>query len=239
MDVTWHQAGDRRVRSLSTGAPRRGVPALVVVPGLGALGYQRPLLAACRAWTDVHLLDVPGFGHPETARCPSSLDDVAGLVAAWLRAAPRGPVLLMGHSTGAQAALRAALTVPDQVAGLVLVGPTFPPRLRRWAPLITQTVRTALREPPKELPTVLPEWVRGRSRILTLLRSAMADQPEHAVPHLTCPLLVLRGRHDAVSPEDWAELLAARGRKVTLPGAHNIPFTHPELMSAAIQGLLT
>lgn len=129
--------------------------------------------------------------------------------------------------------------MPEQVAGLVLVGPTFPPRLRRWTPLVIQTIRTALHEPLTELPAVLPEWVRGRSRILTLLRSAMHDRPEDALGRLPCPLLVLRGRRDGVSPQDWAEQLAERGRALTLPGAHNIPYTHPELMSAAIEGLLT
>jgi pimeloyl-ACP methyl ester carboxylesterase len=117
-----------------------------VVPGLGALGYLLPTVQPCSAWTRVHLLDVPGFGHRATARCPASLADVARAVTDWLDAVPDRPVLLVGHSTGAQAALHAALAVPERVTVLSLAGPTFPPEARRWRPLAARVARTARHE---------------------------------------------------------------------------------------------
>ena len=84
LDVRWHLAGTRPVRSLVTGRSVDGVPELVVVPGLGALGYLLPLVRACAGWTRVTLLDLPGFGHPTTARLPADLASVAATLAVWL-----------------------------------------------------------------------------------------------------------------------------------------------------------
>ena len=238
MRERWHAVADRPVRSLVLGEPVAGVPEVVVVPGLGALGYLLPTLEACAAWTRVHLLDLPGFGHRCTARCPSALADVAASAAAWLEEAVARPVLLVGHSTGAQSAARAALDVPHRVQGLVLAGATFPPELRSLLRLVLPVARTLIHESPRELPGVLPEYLRGRSRVLVLLRSALADRPEDAVAGVAAPLTVLRGEHDRLCPEVWAQQLAdlvAEGRAVTLPGAHNNVFTHPTAVAAAVR----
>jgi pimeloyl-ACP methyl ester carboxylesterase len=234
----WTRLPTRPVRSLAAGDPRVGTAEVVVVPGLGALGYLVPLVDACAAWTRVHLLDVPGFGHRSTSRCPASLDDGGRAVAGWLRARASGPVLLVGHSTGAQAALRAALTSPAAVAAVALVGATFPPGLRRWLPLVRAALRTARHEDPRMIPAAGPDYLRGGWRVVQLLRSALDDAPEEAAGRLPCPLLVVRGARDALCPRPWAEQLAARapaGRAAELPGAHNIPFTHPQALSDALR----
>jgi pimeloyl-ACP methyl ester carboxylesterase len=184
----------------------------------------------------VHLLDVPGFGHRVTARCASTLADVASVVEAWL-AQRRTPVVLAGHSTGAQVAVRVAQQCPDRVHALALAGPTFPPELRRWATLVPQIARTATHEQPGEVLAVLPEYARGRSRVLTLLRSALDDAPEDGVRRITCPITVVTGEQDGVAPAAWAETLA-RGRLFVLPGAHNTPFTHPRETAAALLAAL-
>jgi pimeloyl-ACP methyl ester carboxylesterase len=234
----WRHLPGRPVRTLQAGTARAGSPDVVVVPGLGALGYLLPTVRACSAWARVHLLDVPGFGHRATARCPATLADVARTVADWLDVVPDRPVLLVGHSTGAQAAQHAALAVPDRVAALSLAGPTFPPEARQWRPLAARIARTARHETPRLIPATAPDYLRGRRRVLTLLRTAMADVPEQLTPRLACPLLVVRGEHDAVCPAPWAARLAAaapHGRVVTLPGAHNFPYDHPAAASTALR----
>lgn len=234
LDVSWHLVDGRPVRSLSTGAAGPEVPELVVVPGLGALGYLVPLARACAAWTRVHLLDLPGFGHPLTARLPADLDTLARVLTAWLATVPTGPVVLLGHSTGAQAAARAA---HDRVSLLVLAGATFPPSARRPGPLVARVARTLPHEQPGQLPAVLPYYRRGRRRLPSLLASALLDAPEQAVTALTPPLLVLRGQDDHLCDQAWAATLAAcapRARVVTLPGAHNAPYTLPELTSRVL-----
>ena len=242
--VSWSLAAGRPVRSLVAGTAREGVPELVVVPGLGALGYLVPLVTACAAWTRVHLVDLPGFGHRTTARLPGDLSTVSRALSAWLAApgtdgAGLGqPVLLLGHSTGAQAALRAALTGPGRVDRLVLAGVTFAPQTRRTGPLARRVLRTLPHEQTGQVPAVLPYYRRGLRRLPALLASSLADAPDTTVEALIPPLLVLRGEHDRLCSADWAAQLAARapdGRAHTLPGAHNFPWTVPELTSQVLR----
>ena len=237
MTPVWHDVGSRPVRSLVLGTAHAGVPELVVVPGLGAPGYLLPGLRACASWTRVHLLDVPGFGHRRTARLPADLTTTAEVVTAWLAQVPAAPVVLMGHSTGAQVSLRAA--AGEQVVRVVAAGITFPPEARRPLPLLLRLLRTLVHERPGELPAVLPSYLRGARRLPELLRSALADRPEDAVPRIPVPLLVLHGQHDRLCPQSWAQRLAAAapdGRAIRLPGAHNVPWTHPEQLSSALAG---
>jgi pimeloyl-ACP methyl ester carboxylesterase len=225
----WRTAAGRPVRSLVSGAPRHGVPEVVLVPGLGAPGYMLDLLHACGAWTRAQLLDLPGFGSPRTAGCAPELDALTPVAAAWLDDNV-GPVLLAGHSTGAQLALRAAVAAPTRVHALALLDMTFDPPVRRSPLRLAARLRTYLRERPRELVVTVPTFVRAGAALPRYLRSALADEPERHVPAVAAPVLVLRGQHDALCPPEWAEDLArcARfGRLVTVPGAHNTPYTHP------------
>jgi pimeloyl-ACP methyl ester carboxylesterase len=242
VELRWYHLGSRPVRVLQAGTPQSAIPEIVIVPGLGALGYLLPMVRACSTWTRVHLLDVPGFGHRRTSRYPAALADVASVVAQWLRAVPERRIALAGHSTGAQAALHAVLAVPDWVGAVVLAGPTFPPEVRRWGPLIVQIARTLPRESLGEVLATFPEYLRGRRRLLTLLRTSMADEPERHIADLGCPVVVMRGERDAVSPAAWGTRLAgdaARGRLVTVPGAHNFTYTAPKPASTALREALT
>ena len=238
----WHRVGDRRVRSLCTAQePGDGLD-IVVIPGLGAVRYLVPFVQACGAWGRVHLLDLPGFGHPETARCPATLADAVTTATAWLDTAIDGPVVLAGHSTGAQAALHVAVARPERVGVLVMAGPTFPPQARRWLGLVQRVARTLVHESPSLLPLTLPDYIRSRGRMLTLLCTAMADEPERLTADLSCPLVVLRGEKDAVSTARWAEELAAGaadGDVVVLPGAHNFPYQRSAETALALLDAVT
>jgi pimeloyl-ACP methyl ester carboxylesterase len=64
-----------------------------------------------------------------------------------------------------------------------------------------------------------------------------------AVRNVECPVLVARGPHDRICPEDWAQELAsmapAGSRAVTLSsGAHMVPLTHGRLLAAALGDFL-
>ncbi|CAL9567801.1 Putative aminoacrylate hydrolase RutD [Streptomyces sp. enrichment culture] len=236
--VRWDDVAGHRIRSLHTGGNRAGGHEVVVLPGLGALGYLTDTLEGCGAWADSFLLDVPGFGHRPPRACPARIPALADAVSAWLAAVPRGPVVLVGHSTGAQVALRVAADHPDRVRTLVLMGPTFPPALRRASGLLRALPRTLVHESAGELGVTVPYYVRAGMRdLLRYVRSALHDSPERTISRVTCPTLVLRGRHDALAPGEWALRLAAaapRGRSMTVPGAHNFPYLHGGLTAALI-----
>jgi pimeloyl-ACP methyl ester carboxylesterase len=228
-DEVWTTAAGRPVRALVSGSVRPGVPEVVLLPGLGAPGYVVDLLHACGAWTRARLLDLPGFGSPRTAGCPADLDALTPVAADCLTGSA-GPVLLAGHSTGAQLALRAAVAAPDRVHALALLDVTFDPPVRRSVLRLVPRLRTYLRERPRELVVTVPSFVRAGSGLVRYVRSALADEPEERVPAVVAPVLVLRGRRDTLCPPGWAaELarLARHGELVTVPGAHNVPYTHP------------
>lgn len=185
----------------------------------------------------MHLLDVPGFGHPRTSRSPSALTDVAEIVAEWLAATDQPRAVLFGHSTGAQATIRAARAARHAEA-VILAGPTFPHAARRWRPLAARVARTLPHEAFDEVRAAFPEFLRGRSRVLTLLRTAMPDAPERLVGDLACPVVIMRGTHDALADDQSAARLAADARDstvITVPGAHNFPYTHAHATADALR----
>ncbi|CAL9340956.1 alpha/beta fold hydrolase [Streptomyces sp. enrichment culture] len=224
----------------SAGTPRqdeRGTP-IVLVPGLGAPGYLLRTLRHCARSGPARLLDVPGFRDPGGPVCPETLGPLADTVARWLAVVPRAPVVLAGHSTGAQVALHAAVRAPERVRSLVLLSPTFPPHLRRMPALLGALARTAVHEAPDVVPAVLPSYLKaGPRRLLNCVRSAQADAPEDVLPSVGCPVTVVAGERDALCPEDWADHLARRattGRALRAPGAHAFPHPHPAVTADAL-----
>nr|WP_170211748.1 alpha/beta hydrolase [Saccharothrix australiensis] len=190
------------------------------------------LASECGTWTRSVLLDVLGsVGRVD-------LPAFATAVAQWLEVAVDAPVVLAGHSTGAQVALRAAVQVPAAVRVLVLMSPTFPPRLRRVPALVRANFRNAAHEPLDVWRAVLPGCARvGAVTLCRLLRSAQHDRPEEIVTDVRCPVLVVRGEHDAFCPEPWASRLGAaarRGRCVNVLGAHGFPHQYDKNTSALI-----
>lgn len=239
--VRHDRVGSARVRSMGSARLDEGEGdggPLVLVPGLGAPGYLLRTGARCARSGPVRVLDVPGFGDPSGPACPETLEGLADMVARWLAVVPGGPVVLAGHSTGAQVALHAALRRPERVRALVLLAPTFPPRLRRVRPLLAAFARTAVHESPGVVPTLLPSYLAaGPRRLAICVRSAQTDAPEDVIASVSCPVTVVTGENDALCPPDWTRELARRaeeGRAVRMPGAHAFPYTHPAATAALL-----
>jgi pimeloyl-ACP methyl ester carboxylesterase len=109
--------------------------------------------------------------------------------------------ILLGHSTGAQAALKTAQLTPELIRGLVLAGPTLHPDARTMPALLKRAIQTLPHEVPAQLPAVIPSYIASGGRpMLRLIRSAMADRPEHQVRQRTMPSVVITGRHDGFAP---------------------------------------
>jgi len=107
---------------------------VVFLPGLGTMGYLVPLMRALAGrGVDCSLLDLPGFSHRTRRACPPTIDGIAQVAAGWVRRHVRAPDLVVaGHSTGAQAALRAAVRAQEHgtVSSVVLAGLTMAPTQR-------------------------------------------------------------------------------------------------------------
>ena len=179
---------------------------------------------------------LPGMG---LRRSVGTLPELADELRAGLSG---GPVVLVGHSQSCQVVVAVAERDP-RVAGLLLLGPTTDPRLRRLPVLAARWVRTALREPWWQLPLVLRQWLHtGPVAMAALWRRASRDRVDERLCRVDVPVVVVRGKRDALCPHDWAAHLvqcAPRGRLVELPGAaHMTPQTHPAAVAELVGELV-
>ena len=200
-----------------------GIPDTRFVPGMGLRSWSSARVRRRTGGTVVHL---PGMGE---RRPVPDVDTLADLLLS--RLGP-GPVLLVGHSQSCQVVVAAAAR-DRRVAGLLLLGPTTDPRLRRRGVLSRRWLRTAVHEPLWQVPVLLAQWlVSGPTRMAALWRRAAPDRIDRRLRSVRVPVLVVRGSADALCPRDWAQQLAQlapRGRLVELPGAaHMTVQTHPD-----------
>jgi pimeloyl-ACP methyl ester carboxylesterase len=179
-------------------AERSGGPAVVLLHGWGRsridmLSRLAPFLEVAER---VLLVDLRGHGDA-TGRTTLGDGDEAD-IAELLRRLPAGPVVLVGHSLGAVVALRTAASEPDRVAGVIAIAPydTFETPLR---------MRLAARELPSGLTVRLAV---GVLRLLGVRRTSGLA----AARAVRCPLLVLQGGRDRISPPAEAAAIAEAGR---------------------------
>jgi pimeloyl-ACP methyl ester carboxylesterase len=219
-------------------------PTLVCVPGLGleAVEWRTTTRALERRGEDgaarVHPL--PGYG--ERPRRGEDLRPAT--LGARVAAGLPGGTVLVGHSASCQVLARAAALAPQRVTGLVLVGPTTDPRAGTWPRLAGRWLRTAAWERPAQVPLLVRSYTRvGLGGMLRAMEVARREDIREDLSAVRCPVLVVRGRHDRICPEAWADDLAAvappGSRAVTLPrGAHMVPVTHGELLAGVLAAWL-
>jgi pimeloyl-ACP methyl ester carboxylesterase len=187
--------------------------------------------------------DRPAFGLTE--RVTSGWDEnpytpeaqIRHLVTA-LDAAGIDRAVLVGHSAGGAIALRAALQVPERVAGLVLLGPAvyrgggapgwsrwalFTPQLERIGPLLMRQLggdpgerllRASYADPERLRPEVLAAYrrateVRNWDRALwERVQASREPRLEGRLDGVDVPALVVTGREDAIVPPEQTRRLA-------------------------------
>jgi alpha-beta hydrolase superfamily lysophospholipase len=242
---TWTTTPDQVIHAFFSDPPedpRPHAPLVVVLPGLGLPQYLFPAAdAIARRGVRCAVLDLPGLGGTRRHGSRRDVHDIGRVAAQWVTETDAGgPVVVLGHSTGAQAALSAALELQDTHAqlSLVLAGPTFTPRQRRLGRLAVATLTAYRRDSPAEL-VVAPTALREVSGVWSVLRSGMRDVPDERIRKLRVPLTLTAGEADTFSPIDWLQRLAAAtaSPSVTvcaLPGSHNNPFTHPDELADVV-----
>lgn len=243
---TWTAIVDARVHAWVVGpwpGEEAAYPLVVMLPGLGLPSYTRPTVhALARSGVTCAVLDLPGFGTRRRLGSSPDIVSVGRMAAAWVMAQAAGrPVVVVGHSTGAQSALGAALLVQQERedVSLVLAGPTFRPEHRRLPRLLSATPSAYRDDRLGEL-VVVPDAARGHLGVLSVLRSGMRDAPEERLAGLRTPLTLTAGEHDAFAPLPWlatlagAAVLSPKVRTVVAPGSHNNLYTHPLEVSRVI-----
>lgn len=228
---------DRPIVSTTAGQ-RTSSPPIAMLPGLGYPEMLHPLMRELSAWTTAMMLNVPGWQRQRATASAPTIAGIAEATADWLRHVGGPPLILLGHSTGAQAALHTAILAPGRVAALVLVGPTVDPAARSWPCLIARYCQPLWREPPTELVAVRRSIMAGGiSPVAGLIASALADRPEQLMAQLSMPTMILAGKHDRVASPTWCRQLADLGqtRLQLLPGGHNSCFPYAAMADHAIR----
>ena len=207
---------------------------VVAVPGLGLSAAVARRTLDRLPGVDATVVLLPGFGRRMPRGTPVAPERLARLLLDRLPAG--GPAVLVGHSASCQIVAEAAVQAPGRVAALVLVGPTTDPRAAAWPPLVGRWLRTAAHERPGQIPLLVRAY--ARTGLLSMARGMNAARHHRlagTVAAVACPVLVVRGRHDAICPADWAAALAPT---VTLPvGGHMVPLTHAVHVAEVLEAL--
>jgi pimeloyl-ACP methyl ester carboxylesterase len=247
------QVNDRRLFYARARGQTPGAPTLVLIHGAGGSHlHWQPELRRLPGAT-VHALDLPGHGRSDGPGCDAISDYVAVLVG-FLDATGTARAVLVGHSMGGGIAQMTALTHPERVAGLVLVGTGA--RLR-VAPAILDGVLGDF-EGAIELITRFA-WATGAPEELVRLgRQAMAETPPQVLygdfvacdsfdvlarlGEIGAPTLVVAGTADQLIPLKYGAYLAEHvphARLVTLQGGgHMMALEQPGAVAAAVTEFL-
>lgn len=144
-----------------------------------------PLAQSLALSFSVFAPDLPGHGRSQRPRTPLGIADLAAAVAWWLDAAGLRRPAFLANSMGCQILTELAVRLPWRVGPMVLIGPTVDPECRATRYQLLGGLRDAGREP--------------RSLL------ALADRIEQRLPLIAQPTLVVRGEHDGVVGQRWAE----------------------------------
>jgi pimeloyl-ACP methyl ester carboxylesterase len=149
---------------------------------------------------------------------------------------------LVGHSSSCQVVAEAARQYPERVIGLALIGPTTDLSARSWRRLAARWLATARCEDPRMGPSLAKQYANtGLGSMLRCLEAARRHNILTALAGNTRPLLVIRGRRDAIATATWVSQVAdaGRGRARTLPaGGHMVVWTHGPLVAEAMRETL-
>lgn len=230
-----------RIRTRVMGERRDGVPPVVVVQGMTVSDYLLPACEVLSEWTEVHLLDLPGYAGSGQ---PTTWLDVPGYgetVVHWLEATGLDPAVIVGHSSGTQVAAWAGVLSPGRVSAVGLASPTIDPRVRSLPKLLFHWRLDARAPSPGLERSHVPEWRRAGTRgVAHLIRVHLRDRLEEQVARLSVPVLAMRAEDDRLSTDSWMqELVDAAGTAewVRMPGAHAFVWLYPRAWSDPLRRL--
>ncbi|HVZ44561.1 MAG TPA: alpha/beta hydrolase [Ramlibacter sp.] len=221
---------------------------LVLLPGLaGNAVMWRSQLEALRSWrptvTDVH----------------SQHDSIEAMASALL-AQHAGELVLCGASMGGMLAMQAVREAPQRIRGIALLGTNPRPEdermraLREAAIALFEDGRLAEVIEPNVGFAFHPEHARDRALVEAYLgfvyeagaaqlirqnRAVMArpDAREH-LPNVTCPVLVMCGEDDQLTPPECSREIAslvAHAELVTVPRCgHMLTMEQPQIVNAQL-----
>ena len=119
------QVGDKKIYYQRLGASPNFAPQVLFIHGLGGSSeYFRPLIKKMEGDKTLHVVDLEGHGlSPTSALSTLSIPSFAADVAEICQMLKLSGIAVVAHSMGCHVAVQLALTNPDLVKDLVLMGP--------------------------------------------------------------------------------------------------------------------
>lgn len=221
---------------------------LILLPGLaGNAAMWRPQLDALAAW------------RPQVAEVHRHHDSIEAMAQALL-AQHTGRLVLCGASMGGMLAMEAARQAPQRVAGLALLG-TDPnpesPEMRklredaielfgqgRLREVIEPNVGLAIHPDNAQKPELVAAYLgfvleAGARQLIRQNRAVIARPDARAhLPGVRCPVLVMCGEDDRLTPPEKSRQIAAlcpRARLVMVPRCgHMLTMERPDVVNATL-----
>jgi len=223
-------------------APDLGEPLLLVHGAVISGRYMQPTVDRLDHALPVLVPDLPGFGHSPSPRVPYDVPGHARALVGLLDRLHVARAHLVGHSLGAQVVAELAVTAPERVASVVLVGPTVEATQRSaWRQLVRLAI-DVFRERPALIPLHLMDILRAGPRFaLSTIPVALADRIETKLPRITAPTLVVCGDRDPLASVPWCRSLAAmapHGELAVLEGPHALNFSRADALAAVLDAWL-
>ena len=212
--------------------------AMVHVHGFGISGRSlEPTAAMLAPRYRTFVPDLPGMGRSIRPEPGPGIRGLARALIGYFDAVGLERATLVGNSLGCPVIIEVATTFPDRIDRAVLVSPGGGPNNQPLARAMRQMALDGLREPPSIIPIAARDYLRfGVLRSLSLF-AAMTRYPTlERLPHLVAPTLVVAGRSDPLVRIANAPRLAVLPHVdiVTVPGAHALNFSSPELVSELV-----
>lgn len=220
------EIGGRRavVRSAGNG------PAVIVVPGLGLSGrfYEQSFEAFADAGLRLVVPDLPGSGGTRGGALGQNVTQMSEFAVSVADALGIERAIWLGHSLGAQVVLELAVSSPQRIRGIILVGPTGRPGPRKLPRQAWALLRETVRAPFPVVLRVASDYLHTSplSYLGTWLRFG-GDQPLEKLRAVRAPALVLVGTRDPVIDTLFLDVLLRRlpnARLERVPGGtHALP----------------
>ena len=237
----WDEVGEVSIHSRVGGAG----PPVVLVHGYGVSGrYLLPLARVIAARCAAYVPDLPGRGRRGRAAPATRIVDLADALGDWLDVMGLSSPVLVANSMGCQIVTELAVRRPHRVGPLVLIGPTIEPARRAARQQMIRALRDSRHEPVGLVTLAVRDSARRRvAGLHATARSALADRIEERLPHVHQRTVVVHGANDRLISRRWAEEVAGllpNGRLLIVPdGSHAVPYTHPRLVAAVVEKLIT
>lgn len=236
--------GLRMHTQISCGTSSTSAPALVLVHGLSVSSeYMLPTAVRLAPWYHIYIPDLPGFGKSSKPSHILSITELADALTAWMQAMRLPSAILLGNSLGCQIIVQLALQHPEYIERAILVSPTMDPKARTIHQQAGRLLMDMPCEPLHFLPLLLYEYLEaGVIRTIRTLQYALDDPVEDHLPYIHIPSLVVRGSHDPIVSQEWAEKvnrLLPNSQLAVIEGAgHAVNLDDPEHLVPLIQSFV-